>query len=131
MLTGAKWVWPCDRDGTALAHNGDVTNSGLPPQPGPRATPNIIAELLAGEVDRSLKEAILRAMPRLAGAFSPPVMDERILYGGAGPRWVSGHCPSATCREERASASEGDVWESGIPIRSSTDNTWRSSPPVG
>ena len=28
----------------------------------------------------------------------------------------------------QASASEGNAWESGIPIRSSTDNTWRSSP---
>jgi hypothetical protein len=70
MLTGAKWVWPCDRDGTALAHNGDLTNTG-PARP---------------TSDRSLKEAILRAMPRLAGAFSPGD-----LPGGAGER-VGGRC---------------------------------------
>jgi glutamine phosphoribosylpyrophosphate amidotransferase len=101
-LLGAKWVWPCDRDGTALAHNCDLTNTGLPPQPGPRATPNIIAELLAGEVDRSLMEAILRAMPRLAGAFSPPVMDERISTGcgtAMGIRALSiGNLPGAGVR---------------------------------
>jgi hypothetical protein len=82
-------------------------------------------------VDRSLKEAILCAPCLASRERSRRRSWTSGSLRGAGPRWVSGHCPSATCWEEQASASEGDVWESGIPIRSSTDNTWRSSPPVG
>jgi amidophosphoribosyltransferase len=40
-----------------------------------------MAELLAREADLSLEEAIVRTMPRLEGAFSLVIMDERTLYG--------------------------------------------------
>jgi amidophosphoribosyltransferase len=40
-----------------------------------------MAELLAGEADLSLEEAIVRTMRRLEGAFSLVIMDERTLYG--------------------------------------------------
>src|SRR5512132_2341500 len=42
---------------------------------------DVMAELLAREADLSLEEAIVRTMPRLEGAFSLVIMDERTLYG--------------------------------------------------
>jgi amidophosphoribosyltransferase len=76
--------------GLALAHNGNLTNTAAlaaevggatTARAGSTSDTDVIAELLAREDDLSLEEAIVRTMPRLQGAFSLVVMDERTLYG--------------------------------------------------
>jgi amidophosphoribosyltransferase len=75
--------------GIALAHNGNLTNTAALAESlggtgsGGRSTSDtdVMAELLAREADLSLEEAIVRIMPRLEGAFSLVIMDERTLYG--------------------------------------------------
>jgi amidophosphoribosyltransferase len=75
--------------GIALAHNGNLTNTaalagllgGNETGAGSTSDTDVMAELLAREADLSLEEAIVRIMPRLEGAFSLVIMDERTLYG--------------------------------------------------
>jgi amidophosphoribosyltransferase len=75
--------------GIALAHNGNLTNTAALAEllggtgHGGRSTSDtdVMAELLAREADLSLEEAIVRTMPRLEGAFSLVILDERTLYG--------------------------------------------------
>jgi amidophosphoribosyltransferase len=74
----------------AVAHNGNLTNTTAlateaagttTTRSGATSDTDVIAELLAREADLSLEEAIVATMPRLQGAFSLVVMDERTLYG--------------------------------------------------
>jgi amidophosphoribosyltransferase len=82
--------------GIALAHNGNLTNTAVLAESlaaeatdgdgaggalRPSSDTDVMAELLAREADLSLEEAIVRTMPRLEGAFSLVIMDERTLYG--------------------------------------------------
>jgi amidophosphoribosyltransferase len=82
--------------GIAPAHNGNLTNTAVLAESlaaeatdgdgaggalRPSSDTDVMAELLAREADLSLEEAIVRTMPRLEGAFSLVIMDERTLYG--------------------------------------------------
>jgi amidophosphoribosyltransferase len=85
--------------GFAVAHNGNLTNTATlaaevraGTRPGASSDTDVIAELLAREADLSLEEAIVRTMPRLQGAFSLLVMDERTVYGVRDPHGVRPLC---------------------------------------
>jgi len=80
--------------GLAIAHNGNLTNTaslalelGGPATGQARASSDteVVAELLAREAGPELEETILRTMPRLQGAFSLVLMDERTVYGVRDP----------------------------------------------
>jgi amidophosphoribosyltransferase len=83
--------------GFAVAHNGNLTNTAALAAEtgaggGASSDTDVIAELLAGEVDLSLEEAIVRTMPRLQGAFSLLVMDQQTVYGVRDPHGVRPLC---------------------------------------
>jgi amidophosphoribosyltransferase len=80
--------------GLAVGHNGNLTNTAsLAAELGVRSSPRspassdteVVAELLARGSDLSLEEAIVRTMPRLEGAYSLVLMDERTVYGVRDP----------------------------------------------
>jgi amidophosphoribosyltransferase len=105
---GSRWenaqpVFKTNANGSGIvvAHNGNLTNTaalaaelGGPAVAGAGASSDtdVIAELLAREADLSLEEAIVRTMPRLEGAFSLVIMDERTLYGVRDPHGVRPLC---------------------------------------
>ena len=78
----------------ALGHNGNLTNTAkltvelgrtvAGPTPASSDT-EVVAEMLARETAVELEEAILRVMPRLEGAYSLVLMNERTLYGVRDP----------------------------------------------
>ena len=77
--------------GLALGHNGNLVNTAELAreleQP-PRNDSELMAELLAREVDVSLEEAIVRAAPRFRGAYSVVVMDEDRIHAFRDPHGV-------------------------------------------
>ncbi len=76
--------------GLALGHNGNLVNT---PQlvsevgRGGRATTDsdLVARLMAAHLDDGLEGAALEVLPRLSGAFSFVLMDERTLYAARDP----------------------------------------------
>jgi amidophosphoribosyltransferase len=87
--------------GFAVAHNGNLTNTatlaaeagaGGGAGAGASSDTDVIAELLAGQVERSLEEAIVATMPRLQGAFSLLIMDRQTVYGVRDPHGVRPLC---------------------------------------
>jgi hypothetical protein len=65
--------------------------------------------------------------PAVPGPASAAGYGQTVALPG-GDHLLGGRPSSSARLLGQASASEGNAWESGIPIRSSTDNTWRSSP---
>jgi amidophosphoribosyltransferase len=85
--------------GLALGHNGNLTNTATLAEelaerlavkdrsrPLPSSDTEVVAELLSRDSDQSLEDAIVRTMPRLEGAYSLVLMDERTVYGVRDPR---------------------------------------------
>ena len=72
--------------GLALAHNGNLVNTAdlarLIGPAGDKCTTDseVLAELLAGNIDVSLDEALVRTCRAVHGAFSFVVMDESTIY---------------------------------------------------
>jgi amidophosphoribosyltransferase len=112
--TGAS-VWqnaqptfrPTATGSVALAHNGNLTNTGdlaellshrvaqsgeldLPRRVLDTSTTdtNIITALLASYSDRSVEAACLEVLPRLRGAFSLVFMDQGTLYAARDPQGI-------------------------------------------
>jgi amidophosphoribosyltransferase len=77
--------------GLALGHNGNLVNTGELARQLDGATGNdteLMAALLASDVDVSLEEAIVRTAPQLVGAYSVVVMDEQRLHAFRDPQGV-------------------------------------------
>jgi amidophosphoribosyltransferase len=77
--------------GLALGHNGNLVNTvalARRLETDPSNDSELMAALLAREVDVSLEEAIVRIAPELQGAFSVVVMDEQRLHAFRDPHGV-------------------------------------------
>ncbi|MGH7426684.1 MAG: amidophosphoribosyltransferase, partial [Candidatus Methylomirabilales bacterium] len=78
----------------ALGHNGNLVNTlelarelgKVPGGYGATTDSDLIAELIARSGKESAEEAILETLPRLSGAFTLVMMDERTVFGARDPR---------------------------------------------
>ena len=78
------------RRGLALGHNGNLVNTAeLAGRVGHRSRSttdsDLVATLLAREIEDGLEAAALRVLPTLRGAYSFVMMDERTVYGARDP----------------------------------------------
>jgi hypothetical protein len=91
---------------TALAGNLIPQESppGWPIQPRATSDTDVIAELLAREVDLSLEEAIVRTMPRLEALTT--------TSGPAGIRPAQGLCPACFTGSYLIPTPDADLWPS-------------------
>jgi len=92
--------------GLALGHNGNLVNTAeLASTTGRqgRATTDsdVVASLLAKHLDRGLEGAAMEVLPKLSGAFSFVLMDERTVFGARDPHGIRplaiGRLPSGYC----------------------------------
>jgi amidophosphoribosyltransferase len=92
--------------GMALGHNGNLVNtSELAPEVdrrgGATTDSDLVATLMAGHLQDGLEEAAMRVLPRLMGAFSFVLMDERTLFAARDPFGIRplalGRLPSGWC----------------------------------
>jgi len=92
--------------GLALGHNGNLVNTPKLADAvgrGSRATTDsdLVASLLADQVEAGLEEAAMRVLPRLEGAYSFLFMDERTMYAARDPHGLRpmaiGKLPSGFC----------------------------------
>ncbi len=98
---GAGWentqpVWREDKRGVALAHNGNLINAvelynelkeqGLEFRG--TSDSEIIAALLASSEERTIEDAVAKAMPRLNGAYSTVVMTKDAVIAFRDPHGV-------------------------------------------
>jgi amidophosphoribosyltransferase len=79
--------------GMALGHNGNLVNTAdLAPLAGRRGAAttdsDLVATLMARDLEKGLEEAALGVLPRLKGAFSFVMMDERTLYAARDPNGI-------------------------------------------
>jgi len=77
--------------GIALGHNGNLVNTAELARElsqTPRSDSELMAALLAREVDVSLEEAIVRTAPRFRGAYSAVVIDEQRVHAFRDPNGV-------------------------------------------
>jgi amidophosphoribosyltransferase len=92
--------------GLALGHNGNLVNTAeLNGMIGRRTAAttdsDLVATLLAQNLDEGLEESALRVLPMLSGAFSFVLMDEHTVFGARDPHGIRplviGRLPSGYC----------------------------------
>jgi amidophosphoribosyltransferase len=98
--------------GLALGHNGNLVNTAdLVVRAGQKSRAStdsdVVAALLARQLDEGLEAAAMQVLPTLAGAFSFVMMDEGTVYGARDPHGIrplsigrlgAGYClASETC----------------------------------
>ncbi|MEX1046453.1 MAG: amidophosphoribosyltransferase [Actinomycetota bacterium] len=104
----AQPVFKTDMDGRAIAlgHNGNLVNTQeLADRVGrvgsATTDSDLVATLLAREINDGLEEAALRVLPTLQGAFCFVMMDERTVFAARDPHGIRplsiGKLPSGFC----------------------------------
>jgi amidophosphoribosyltransferase len=92
--------------GLALGHNGNLVNAAeLAERVGWRARAttdsDLVATMLAANIDGGLEAAALRVLPELRGAFSLVMMDERTVFAARDPHGLRplsiGKLPAGFC----------------------------------
>jgi amidophosphoribosyltransferase len=92
--------------GLALGHNGNLVNTAelaaAAGKRGPATTDSdLVASLLARHLDGGLEDAALEVLPKLSGAFSFVMMDERTVFAARDPYGIRplaiGRLPSGYC----------------------------------